>query len=61
MTEKHRSPASLPPLPDRFGSEQSDFNCGGTLWYYQGSGDPGAPFAGRTQVGGGWQMFDLLV
>ncbi|MFG2144562.1 FG-GAP repeat domain-containing protein [Streptomyces sp. NPDC048696] len=34
----------------------------GVLWIYRGTGSAtGAPFAGRTQVGGGWQMFNLLV
>ncbi|WP_101387956.1 N-acetylmuramoyl-L-alanine amidase [Streptomyces sp. TLI_146] len=34
----------------------------GVLWYYKGTGSAtGAPFATRVQVGGGWQMFNLLV
>ncbi|MGA5494135.1 N-acetylmuramoyl-L-alanine amidase [Streptomyces cinereoruber] len=34
---------------------------GGTLWYYQGSGNPSAPFKGRLRVGGGWQIYDTVV
>ncbi|MFH8577455.1 hypothetical protein [Streptomyces zaomyceticus] len=32
----------------------------GVLWYYRGTGDPGAPFAPRERVGGGWNTYDLL-
>ncbi|WP_369379609.1 N-acetylmuramoyl-L-alanine amidase [Streptomyces sp. cg36] len=32
----------------------------GTLWYYQGSGNPAAPFKGRLKVGGGWQTYNFL-
>ncbi|MER5962587.1 hypothetical protein [Streptomyces sp. NPDC002057] len=29
----------------------------GVLWYYQGSGDPDAPFKPRVRVGGGWNKY----
>ncbi|MFJ3099642.1 FG-GAP repeat domain-containing protein [Streptomyces hydrogenans] len=32
----------------------------GVLWFYEGKGTPKAPFAPRTQVGGGWQVYDKL-
>ncbi|WP_344075771.1 N-acetylmuramoyl-L-alanine amidase [Streptomyces crystallinus] len=32
----------------------------GTLWYYQGSGNPNVPFKGRLKVGGGWQTYNFL-
>ncbi|MFL9683743.1 FG-GAP-like repeat-containing protein [Streptomyces sp. KL110A] len=32
----------------------------GVLWLYQGKGTHKAPFAPRTQVGGGWQTYDKL-
>ncbi|MGP9021267.1 N-acetylmuramoyl-L-alanine amidase [Streptomyces sp. BR1] len=35
-------------------------DAGGTLWYYQGSGNPNAPFKGRLRVGGGWQTYNFL-
>ncbi|MFF1482871.1 FG-GAP repeat domain-containing protein [Streptomyces sp. NPDC058301] len=34
---------------------------GGVLWYYRGSGDGYTPFAPRTKVGGGWQVYSALV
>ncbi|MFF3837020.1 N-acetylmuramoyl-L-alanine amidase [Streptomyces sp. NPDC001930] len=33
----------------------------GVLWYYQGTGKPTAPFAGRVKVGGGWQAYNTMV
>ncbi|MGW0117468.1 N-acetylmuramoyl-L-alanine amidase [Streptomyces sp. NPDC003327] len=33
----------------------------GVLWYYQGSGNPSAPFKGRLKVGPGWQIYDQVV
>ncbi|MFJ9810086.1 N-acetylmuramoyl-L-alanine amidase [Streptomyces sp. NPDC101158] len=33
----------------------------GLLWLYKGTGDPAAPFATRTKIGGGWQVYDQLV
>lgn len=32
----------------------------GTLWYYQGTGNPAAPFAPRVKVGGGWNIYNSL-
>ncbi|MFJ6420679.1 hypothetical protein [Streptomyces hydrogenans] len=32
----------------------------GVLWLYQGKGTPKAPFAPRTPIGGGWQVYDQL-
>ncbi|WP_123452515.1 hypothetical protein [Streptomyces sp. PanSC19] len=32
----------------------------GVLWYYQGSGDPDAPFKPRVRVGGGWNVYTAL-
>ncbi|QNP64673.1 FG-GAP repeat domain-containing protein [Streptomyces genisteinicus] len=32
----------------------------GVLWLYKGTGNAAAPFAARTQVGGGWQTFGEL-
>ncbi|MBD0708470.1 MULTISPECIES: N-acetylmuramoyl-L-alanine amidase [unclassified Streptomyces] len=36
-------------------------DASGVLWYYQGSGNPSAPFKGRLRVGGGWQIYDLII
>ncbi|MFD5934041.1 FG-GAP repeat domain-containing protein [Streptomyces sp. NPDC060333] len=33
----------------------------GVLWLYKGTGDHKAPFAARTQVGGGWNTYDRLL
>ncbi|MER8230541.1 N-acetylmuramoyl-L-alanine amidase [Streptomyces sp. NPDC094049] len=33
----------------------------GVLWYYKGSGNASAPFAGRLRVGGGWGVYDKLL
>ncbi|OEJ96600.1 N-acetylmuramoyl-L-alanine amidase [Streptomyces thermolilacinus] len=32
----------------------------GGLWYYQGSGNPSAPFKARLYVGKGWQIYNLM-
>ncbi|WOI61176.1 FG-GAP repeat domain-containing protein [Streptomyces fradiae] len=32
----------------------------GTLWLYQGTGSRHAPFAARTPIGGGWQVYDRI-
>ncbi|MEU2504146.1 VCBS repeat-containing protein [Streptomyces sp. NPDC007863] len=32
----------------------------GMLWFYAGKGTHTAPFAARTQIGGGWQVYDKL-
>lgn len=33
----------------------------GVLWLYKGTGDRAKPFTGRTQIGGGWNMFNYLI
>ncbi|MBM9508996.1 FG-GAP-like repeat-containing protein, partial [Actinacidiphila acididurans] len=33
----------------------------GVLWYYRGTATPAAPLAARVRVGGGWNMYNLLV
>ncbi|MCX5384791.1 VCBS repeat-containing protein [Streptomyces sp. NBC_00083] len=33
----------------------------GVLWLYKGTGDYKAPFAARTKIGAGWNMYDKLV
>ncbi|MFG1806253.1 choice-of-anchor D domain-containing protein, partial [Streptomyces sp. NPDC049040] len=33
----------------------------GTLWFYDGTGKPNAPFAARKNVGAGWNIFDSIV
>ncbi|MFF8410451.1 N-acetylmuramoyl-L-alanine amidase [Streptomyces omiyaensis] len=33
----------------------------GFLWYYQGSGNPNAPFKARLRTGGGWQVYNKLL
>ncbi|MFC9395077.1 hypothetical protein ACFTWS_18225 [Streptomyces sp. NPDC057027] len=33
---------------------------GGVLWYYQGSGNPDAPFKPRVRVGGGWNVYTAI-
>ncbi|MEV4940175.1 hypothetical protein [Streptomyces zaomyceticus] len=33
---------------------------GGVLWLYEGTGDPGAPFAPRRRVGGGWNVYTAV-
>ncbi|MFJ8360074.1 FG-GAP repeat domain-containing protein [Streptomyces sp. NPDC093984] len=33
----------------------------GVLWLYKGTGDYKAPFAARTRIGGGWNMYDRLL
>ncbi|MFF8804493.1 FG-GAP-like repeat-containing protein [Streptomyces omiyaensis] len=33
----------------------------GMLWFYAGKGTHTAPLAARTQVGGGWQIYDKLI
>jgi hypothetical protein len=35
-------------------------DASGALWYYQGSGNPSAPFKGRLRTGGGWQVYDRI-
>ncbi|MCX5386291.1 VCBS repeat-containing protein [Streptomyces sp. NBC_00083] len=33
----------------------------GVLWFYKGTGNYAAPFAPRTKIGAGWNMFNTLV
>ncbi|GGQ17257.1 N-acetylmuramoyl-L-alanine amidase [Streptomyces roseolilacinus] len=33
----------------------------GELWFYRGTGSATAPFAARTTIGKGWQVYDLFV
>ncbi|MGW2593270.1 FG-GAP repeat domain-containing protein [Streptomyces sp. NPDC001515] len=33
----------------------------GVLWLYKGTGDYTAPFAARTRIGGGWNVYDRLL
>jgi len=33
----------------------------GVLWFYKGTGSASAPFATRTQIGSGWNMFTMIV
>ncbi|MFI1091913.1 choice-of-anchor D domain-containing protein [Streptomyces sp. NPDC020917] len=33
----------------------------GVLWFYQQTGSPKAPFAARTQVGPGWNVYNAIV
>ncbi|MFB7833347.1 MULTISPECIES: FG-GAP repeat domain-containing protein [unclassified Streptomyces] len=33
----------------------------GVLWLYRGTGDYKAPFAGRTKIGSGWNVYDRLL
>ncbi|MDX3094363.1 N-acetylmuramoyl-L-alanine amidase [Streptomyces sp. ME01-24h] len=32
----------------------------GVLWYYQGSGNPSAPFKARLKVGAGWSIYNTM-
>ncbi len=32
----------------------------GNLWYYQGSGNPAAPFKARVKAGYGWQIYNAI-
>ncbi|MFF8593009.1 FG-GAP repeat domain-containing protein [Streptomyces sp. NPDC015220] len=33
----------------------------GILWLYKGTGNPAAPFAARTRIGGGWNTYTALI
>ncbi|MEU4271106.1 VCBS repeat-containing protein [Streptomyces sp. NPDC026092] len=41
--------------PDSIARDRS-----GALWLYRGTGDRNAPLAGRTSIGGGWQIYDRI-
>ncbi|TXS51665.1 N-acetylmuramoyl-L-alanine amidase [Streptomyces sp. t39] len=43
-------------FPDMVGREPS-----GALWFYKGTGNPVTPFAARSSVGNGWQIYNTLV
>ncbi|MEU3745210.1 MULTISPECIES: N-acetylmuramoyl-L-alanine amidase [Streptomyces] len=36
-------------------------DASGVLWYYQGSGNPAAPFKARLRTGGGWGIYDRII
>ncbi|MFG2770319.1 N-acetylmuramoyl-L-alanine amidase [Streptomyces sp. NPDC048350] len=36
-------------------------DAAGVLWYYQGTGNPSAPFKARLKTGGGWQIYDRIL
>ncbi|SEK66843.1 protease pro-enzyme activation domain-containing protein [Streptacidiphilus jiangxiensis] len=36
-------------------------DASGVLWYYQGTGKAGTPFASRVRVGPGWGMYNSIV
>ncbi|QPK45052.1 N-acetylmuramoyl-L-alanine amidase [Streptomyces gardneri] len=36
-------------------------DASGVLWYYQGSGNPAAPFKARLRTGGGWGVYDKII
>ncbi|MFH9721669.1 N-acetylmuramoyl-L-alanine amidase [Streptomyces sp. NPDC017254] len=36
-------------------------DASGVLWYYQGSGNPAAPFKARLRTGGGWGVYDQII
>ncbi|MER7535254.1 N-acetylmuramoyl-L-alanine amidase [Streptomyces sp. NPDC097704] len=36
-------------------------DASGVLWYYQGSGNPSAPFKARLRTGSGWQVYDRII
>ncbi|MFF8448651.1 FG-GAP repeat domain-containing protein [Streptomyces leeuwenhoekii] len=49
---------------DLTGDGKSDIvarDTSGVLWLYQGTGDYKAPFASRTRIGGGWNVYDRLL
>ncbi|MFB7827536.1 FG-GAP-like repeat-containing protein [Streptomyces hydrogenans] len=51
------------PTGDTGGTRDADLvarDRSGVLWLYQGKGTPKAPFAPRTPIGGGWQVYDKL-
>ncbi|NEY31427.1 VCBS repeat-containing protein [Streptomyces sp. PRKS01-65] len=49
---------------DLTGDGRSDIvarDTSGVLWLYRGTGDYRAPFATRTRIGGGWNVYDRLL
>ncbi|SEN70079.1 N-acetylmuramoyl-L-alanine amidase [Actinacidiphila rubida] len=54
---------SLVPLTDLKASGTGDMvarDTSGVLWYYQGSGNPSAPFKARLKVGAGWGVYNTM-
>jgi len=36
-------------------------DTGGTLWFYKGTGKASAPYAGRVQIGTGWNTYNQII
>lgn len=36
-------------------------DAAGTLWYYQGTGNPTSPYKPRTKIGAGWSIYNTLL
>ncbi|MFH8578638.1 hypothetical protein [Streptomyces zaomyceticus] len=54
---------SITPLGNRTASGEGDLvarDKAGVLWFYQGSGNPDAPFKPRVRVGGGWNTYTAI-
>ncbi|MER7909803.1 FG-GAP-like repeat-containing protein [Streptomyces sp. NPDC096068] len=53
----------ITPTGDIAGTRDADLvarDRSGVLWFYAGKGTHKAPFAPRTRIGGGWQVYDKL-
>ncbi|MFE5947096.1 hypothetical protein [Streptomyces sp. NPDC056480] len=53
----------IAPLGDRTASGEGDLvarDKAGVLWFYEGSGNPDAPFKARVRVGGGWNTYTAI-
>ncbi|MFC8175555.1 FG-GAP-like repeat-containing protein [Streptomyces sp. NPDC057325] len=53
----------ITPTGDLAGTRDADLvarDRSGVLWFYAGKGTDKAPFAPRTRIGGGWQVYDKL-
>ncbi|MGV9690570.1 FG-GAP-like repeat-containing protein [Streptomyces sp. NPDC003444] len=53
----------ITPTGDLAGTRDADLvarDRSGVLWFYAGKGTHKAPFAPRTRIGGGWQVYDKL-
>ncbi|MEU7035090.1 VCBS repeat-containing protein [Streptomyces sp. NPDC046237] len=49
---------------DLTGDKKADLlarDAAGTLWLYQGTGNPAAPFTAKVKVGSGWSIYNSLV
>ncbi|GAA5042040.1 N-acetylmuramoyl-L-alanine amidase [Streptomyces similanensis] len=54
---------SLTDTGDVTGDGKADLigrDASGVLWLYQGTGSATAPFAARTRIGGGWNVYNVL-